>query len=208
MAQLDHNTAGMVAGLADHLGMREPTPDELAAFEAKLSTGPRHCDDYIDDETQPECLRRFLDYNRLSPSLKYPTSDEAFNQKVEERIGRPMWRDPVPTLFAIHEGRQVRVTMASRFGDVGITYDLTAEHGYGERVAVEELSGFSATAPEPILYVDCAHAPWGGGYVGNPANRAAAARHYEGIAQLAAPPIFEGNRAQRRAAASLARKGL
>lgn len=206
MAQLDHNTAGMVAGLADHLGMWEPTPDELAAFDAKLSTCPSHCDDYIDDETEPECLRRFLDYNRLTPSLKYPTSDEDFNRKVEERIGHPMWRDPVPTLFAIHEGRQVRVTMASRFGDVGITYDLIAEHGYGGRVAVEELSGFSATAP--ILYVDCAHAPWGGGYVGNLANRAAAARHYEGIAQLAAPPIFEGNRAQRRAAASYARKGL
>ncbi len=39
--------------------------------------------------------------------------------------------------------RRVRVVMASRFGDVGITRDLMAEHGYNDRVAVETLTDFS-----------------------------------------------------------------
>ncbi|KQO89456.1 hypothetical protein ASF33_19185 [Methylobacterium sp. Leaf92] len=107
----------------------------------------RHCDDYIDDPAQPECLRRFLDYSRLPAALKYPTRDEAFNQGMEEHLGHPMWRDPVPVLFARHEGRPVRVTMASRFGDIGITEDLDADRGYDRRVAVEELADFSASLP-------------------------------------------------------------
>jgi hypothetical protein len=109
----------------------------------------RHCDDYIDDPAQPECLRKFLDYARLAPSLKYPTGDAAFDAAIEARLGHPMWRDPVPVLFARHEGRPVRVTMASRFGDVGISEDLDAERGYGRRVAVEELADFSAERPRP-----------------------------------------------------------
>lgn len=81
----------------------------------------KHCDDYIDDETQPECLRSFLDYAR-SPMM-HP--------------------EPRPKLFADYNGQRVRVVMASRFGDVGITGKLDAEHGYDKRVAVEDLSGFS-----------------------------------------------------------------
>ena len=39
---------------------------------------------------------------------------------------------------------RVKVVMASRFGDVGITGDLTAENGYDLRVPVEAaLSNFS-----------------------------------------------------------------
>ncbi len=41
------------------------------------------------------------------------------------------------------KGKRIRAVMASRFGDVGITEDLTAERGYSSRVAVEELSNFS-----------------------------------------------------------------
>ena len=33
--------------------------------------------------------------------------------------------------------------MASRFGDVGITYDLSLENGYDDRVNVEDLDDFS-----------------------------------------------------------------
>lgn len=144
----------------------------------------KHCDDYIDDVTQPECLRRFLDFNRLPAALKYPTHSASLDKVIEEHHDRPIWRDPVPTLFARHEGRPVRVTMASRFGDVGITEDLDAEHGYGKRVAVEELTNFSAerpcvwgervytNGPARVLAVDGA---WGGGFMGNRAERRAAA---------------------------------
>ncbi len=84
----------------------------------------KHCDDYIDDETQPECLRAFLDHAR-SPS------------HGSNRDG------PRPPLFADYNGKRVRVVMASRLGDVGITSNLKAEHGYEKRVAVADLSGFS-----------------------------------------------------------------
>lgn len=87
----------------------------------------RHCDDYIDDETQPECLRTFLDYAR-SPA------HGAFHE------------GPKPKLFAKYKGQRVRVVMASRFGDVGITRSLKATHGYEKRVAVSDLSEFAAEA--------------------------------------------------------------
>jgi hypothetical protein len=90
----------------------------------------KHCDDYIDDETQPECLRAFLDHAR-SPAHG------------------ALRGDPRPALFADYKGRRVRVVMASRFGDVGITGALDAEHGYDRRVAVADLSGFSAERPRP-----------------------------------------------------------
>ncbi|GFM29291.1 hypothetical protein [Novosphingobium sp. PY1] len=83
----------------------------------------KHCDDYIDDPDAPECLRKFLDHAR-SP-------------------GHGALRDdPRPKLFADYGGKRVRVLMASRFGDVGITADLNAEYGYDARVPVEVLSNF------------------------------------------------------------------
>ena len=88
----------------------------------------KHCDDYIDDLSQPECLRTFLDHARA------PAHGSLRDQ-------------PKPKLFATHNGRRVRVVMASRFGDVGITSNLTAEYGYDRRVAVNLLSDFSADAP-------------------------------------------------------------
>jgi len=46
---------------------------------------------------------------------------------------------------ATHDGKRVRVVMASRFGDVGITSKLGREIGYEERVAVESLTDFAET---------------------------------------------------------------
>lgn len=85
---------------------------------------PKHCDDYIDDETAPLVLRTYLDRAR-SPAHGHADLS------------------PYPKLFATHLGKRVRVTMASRFGGVGITEDLEKEEGYQKRVAVEELSDFS-----------------------------------------------------------------
>lgn len=48
-----------------------------------------------------------------------------------------------PQLFADFEGRRVKVVMASRLGDVGITHDLKADHGYSVRVLLKQLSNFS-----------------------------------------------------------------
>lgn len=85
----------------------------------------RHCDEYIDDPTAPECLRKFLDHARSPAHGSYR-------------------EDPRPSLFARHEGQPVRVVMASRLGDVGITHDLTKVHGYSKRVAVADLTDFTA----------------------------------------------------------------
>jgi hypothetical protein len=83
----------------------------------------KHCDDFIDDESAPASLRAFLARAR-SPAHGYLSSE------------------PFPKLFADHEGSRVRVVMASRLGDVGITADLAADHGYQKRVGVEDLSKF------------------------------------------------------------------
>lgn len=85
---------------------------------------PRPCDDYIDDPTAPAVLRTFLAFARAP----------AHGQLLPR---------PHPRLFADHEGRRVRVTMASRFGDVGITTNHGAEAGYDRRVAVSQLDNFS-----------------------------------------------------------------
>lgn len=87
-------------------------------------TDAKHCDAYIDDPTAPDALRKFLAFAR-SP---------AHGQLLPK---------PHPKLFADHESRRVRVTMASRMGDVGITTELDVEFGYEMRVSVSRLDNFS-----------------------------------------------------------------
>ena len=89
-----------------------------------MTTKTKHCDAYIDDPTAPEALRKFLAFARAP----------AHGQLLPK---------PHPKLFADHESRRVRVTMASRMGDVGITTDFTAEMGYERRVPVSQLDNFS-----------------------------------------------------------------
>lgn len=94
----------------------------VIATRRKLSAG--HCDDYIDDPKAPEALRKFLVFAR-GPSHGLLTAK------------------PHPKLFADYEGQRVRVTMASRLGDVGISRDLEAATGYHDRVRVSQLKNFS-----------------------------------------------------------------
>ena len=83
----------------------------------------KHCDDYIEDEAAPVELRKYLERAR-SPGHGM------------------MSAEPFPKLFADYKGRRVRVVMASRLGDVGITTVLSAAYGYETRVAIEDLSNF------------------------------------------------------------------
>lgn len=87
----------------------------------------RHCDDYIRDKTQPMCLRKFLLYHRIPAVWRFTRWKKTWGQ---------------PTLFAYYKNRRVRVTMASRFGDVGITTKLGLERGYDTRVSVSDLEDF------------------------------------------------------------------
>lgn len=84
---------------------------------------PKHCDDYIEDPSQPEVLRKFLERARApAHGLLLP--------------------DPFPTLYADLEGQTYRVTMASRLGDVGITKNFSKDIGYERRVWLEKLTNF------------------------------------------------------------------
>lgn len=85
------------------------------------------CDEYLDDPFQPECLLWWLAVQRLP----------AYLWAAAHNMGG------VPKLFADHKGKRVRLTMASRLGDVGITRDLKKEVGYENRVLIKELSNFS-----------------------------------------------------------------
>ena len=84
---------------------------------------PKHCDDYIVDETAPAVLRAFL-------------------MRARSPAHGAMSKDRYPRLFADYQGKRVRVTLASRFGDVGITSSLQAEDGYETRVHVAALTNF------------------------------------------------------------------
>jgi hypothetical protein len=104
-----------------------------------------HCDNLIDDQSQPECLRNFLRYNRLPASCKNPGRNiEDVKRWCPKDLLEYVWTDPEPALFGDHDRKRVRVVMASRFGDVGITENLTATAGYSKRVLVSELSNFNS----------------------------------------------------------------
>jgi hypothetical protein len=110
----------------------EKSPMKGKELKTKLNTPDtsyqqfKHCDDYVSELSQPVCLRWFLFINRL-PAIYTMLAQQA---KV------------VPKLFATYQGKRVRVTMASRLGDVGITDDLRRETGYDIRIPIEELSDF------------------------------------------------------------------
>lgn len=89
----------------------------------------------------------------------YPALDNylSFNLRPAiEKYGDMAKGIPEPELYAtlttatscrddefLPKGTRVRVVMASRFGDVGITSDLTKTHGYQARVACPALTDFS-----------------------------------------------------------------
>lgn len=116
-----------------------------------------HCDELIDDDAQPECLRKFLEYNRR-PAIEKTLSDadapKLFARLLLKQTGREYlgyWAKNEPAMKTIElaAGQRVRVVMASRFGDVGITPDLTASHGYIARVPVSSLDDFSDSVSRP-----------------------------------------------------------
>ncbi len=87
-----------------------------------------HCDKEIHNDARPACLRYFLLVHRM------PAVDRAIIETVHD----------APKCFADHDGKRVRLTMASRFGDVGISPDLASTRtSYKTRVEVSDLSNFS-----------------------------------------------------------------
>lgn len=121
----------MKAEYAQHLHAEAGWP--LSEAQVKDGQTHRHCDDYIHDHKQPLCLRIWLLRQRV------PAGDGMLMEQAGIK----------PQLFATYQAEKtkthgrmrVRVTMASRFGDVGITTNLQAG-GYAMRVPVEMLSDF------------------------------------------------------------------
>ena len=99
----------------------------------KTTQEPQHCDRYISRYGEPNSLRWYLFFNRLSATDKGLCRANGVAD---------------PKLWAKYEGSWVRVVMASRFGDVGITSSLDAENGYDDRVAVEDLTDFTDVRPK------------------------------------------------------------
>lgn len=110
-----------------------------------------HCDDYIDDEKQPKALRDFLRYKR-SPAIEQRGSAPPLFANIKEAatgkayLGYWDGNNPAMRDVPLAAGQRVRVVMASRFGDVGITPNLKADHGYVMRVSVDALDNFSETS--------------------------------------------------------------
>jgi len=48
-------------------------------------------------------------------------------------------RDGKEVEITVPAGAPVKLVMVSRFGDVGVTEDLTAENGYGVRLTLDDL---------------------------------------------------------------------
>lgn len=94
---------------------------------------PRHCDLYIGDPAAHPALRAYLERAR-GPSHGH-MSDAPYPKLFATYRGEA-FRDLAP-------GARVRVVMASRMGDVGVTERLDASSGYDVRVSVESLADFS-----------------------------------------------------------------
>jgi hypothetical protein len=131
----------------------------------------RHCDDLADDPARPQALRDFLRYARLPAVCKLPgvSADKLAGHLrwIEPDLHAHVWTDPVPQLYAtltrdiavtvpapdwmkdrpartisLPAGSRIRVTMASRFGDVGISDNLGSPDGYLTRLPLSELGNF------------------------------------------------------------------
>jgi hypothetical protein len=100
--------------------MKNATKDDAA----KAST---HCDDYAQGSSGHPAARWFIFVHRLPYTLRALCAS----------------RFPTPTLYATLDGRRVRVVMASRLGDLGVTSRLDDESSYERRVFVNSLEDFS-----------------------------------------------------------------
>lgn len=126
--------AGRVAGMK---ALEEAASEYQTHLVAEAGWPPvegqryRHCDDYIHDLNQPVCLRIWLLRQRV-PAVDGMLMDSA---GIKPKLFAT-WMKPDGEM--IH----VRLVMASRFGDVGITTHLFVEQGYQHRVPLEHLSKF------------------------------------------------------------------
>ena len=99
-------------------------------------------------KTLPKCLYDYLTYERLPAINKHPFDFErSYGSQSEPADNKalPALHEPKPCFATeIVSGKRVRIVMASRFGDVGITENLQDDRGYQKRVMILELNNFSS----------------------------------------------------------------
>jgi hypothetical protein len=86
-----------------------------------------------------DCLEEgFVPHKR--ETWKYQFGELKEDTKVAYYQG--YWKDgnPVMEVKTLPAGTTVRIVMASRFGDVGITEQLDKEFGYGARIDLDKLT--------------------------------------------------------------------
>lgn len=106
---------------------------------------PKHCYDYIKDESQPECLRRYLKFHTAPAYVQMRARDKGIAEPIlYATVNVPDESKDFYKKLGVANGCRVKLVMASRLGDVGITADLKAWRGYDARVYVEWLKDFSS----------------------------------------------------------------
>ena len=72
----------------------------------------------------------------------WPFHYATLSRPVTMSVYRGYWEDGEPAMdtYEVPAGTVLRIVMASRFGDVGVTDRLEDETGYGARVSPDELT--------------------------------------------------------------------
>lgn len=115
-------------------------------MDKKSGVNNWHCDDILDGKSAtkyPQCVLDFLAVAR-SPAHGYSVGG-----KLPELYADIVIKNKV---------ERVKIVMASRFGDVGITTNMKAEYGYDARVFLEELNSFSDKPDLPLTQAELAKA--------------------------------------------------
>lgn len=85
-----------------------------------------HVDDWLDEKNGTAYARFMLEYFRLPAIKKYKREKSMEGHR----------------LFCDFEGKRMRVTGASRFGDIWLTSDFNQNTGYEKRVNILDCSGW------------------------------------------------------------------
>lgn len=135
---------------------QDTQPSVAISPDERFGLGRWHCDDLLNNGGLMQCIRAFLEHAR-APAISQvgkprPPLFATLSRDVVGREYRGYWDRGEPKMREIRmpAGTLVRVVMASRFGDVGVTTKLDAEHGYLARVFLPELHDFKAS-PQTVL---------------------------------------------------------
>jgi len=132
-------TRAMITGNVAMIRAREESfvKDFEEAYETIKDRDPESKDsiDYIYDFDIPVMLRAWIIMMNL-PALESETFRSA---------------GIVPSIYAKYKRDWVRLVMASRLGDVGISYSIDSDTGYDKRVMLSDLSEFTDKRPKVIM---------------------------------------------------------